>query len=52
LTVRVGAAVLQAAAEPGFTPLPGEFRVSIDPASIQVWPIAAADAEPAPRKVA
>jgi molybdate transport system permease protein len=42
LTVRIGDAVLKAAADPGFAAMPGPCRVTIDPAAIQVWPAAAA----------
>jgi molybdate transport system permease protein len=38
LRVRIGNAVLQAAADPGCSVAPGPCRVSIDPASLQVWP--------------
>ncbi len=38
LLVRIGDAVLQAAAEPGHEGAAGPCRVAIDPAAIQAWP--------------
>jgi len=38
LRLRIGAAVLQAMADPGTALTPGACRVSIDPGAVQVWP--------------